>query len=274
MRRTNLKVVLVREDIVDLFNLRYSSKNELAHLVHGSLHAGAVVLCESLHRDIPRLLVRAVEVHIYNLADILERLPLPSRFDLGAEDAVPGLWQPGELIAVEAVECGSRALQHEQLLDLGADLDALILARDGLDYADLLAVAVERVRVRLAVDGHAGPAVLDNLNVCSVDVGVLLDEVVAEDGGKALGRVDGMLFCEDVDGLLLGVCGDDRAVVRFGVAVAVNKGCGGIIGALTRSQCRLQGECRRSAQRRCEHPSFHSYLPCTDGRCPCHTWRS
>lgn len=63
---------------------------------------------------------------------------------------------------------------------------------------------------------------LDDLDVCGVDVGVGLDEVVTEDSGELLGRVDGVLLRFDVDGLLLGVCSDDWGVVGLRVAVGVS----------------------------------------------------
>jgi hypothetical protein len=52
--------------------------------------------------------------------------------------------------------------------------------------------------------------VLNNLNVRSVDVGVLLDEVGSEDGCEELGRRDWVLFGEDIAGLLLGVGRNDN----------------------------------------------------------------
>lgn len=216
--RTDFEVVLVGQHIVDLRDERNLCKDQFAHLVHGSLHARAVVFGEGLHREVPRALPCAIEVDLAHLGEVGKRLPLPARLDLSAEDAVPGLGQAREFVAVETVEGRSGALEHEQLLNLGSDLHALILARDGLDNADLLAVAEERVRVWLAVDGHARPAVLDDLDVCGVDVRVGLDEVVAEERGKLLGRVDGVLLGLDVDGLLLGVCGNDGTVVGLGVA--------------------------------------------------------
>lgn len=65
---------------------------------------------------------------------------------------------------------------------------------------------------------------LDDLDVCGMNVGVGLDKVVAENGSELLGRIDGVLFGENVDGLFLGVCSDDRAVVGFGVASGISNG--------------------------------------------------
>lgn len=59
---------------------------------------------------------------------------------------------------------------------------------------------------------------LDDFDVGSVDVRVLLDEVFGEDGGELFGRVDRVLLCEDVGSLLLGVGGNDDGVVGLGVA--------------------------------------------------------
>jgi hypothetical protein len=72
--------------------------------------------------------------------------------------------------------------------------------------------------VWLAVDVHARPTVLDDLDMDGVDVRVRAYEVVADYGGELLGRVDGVLLCEDVGGLLLGVGCDNDGVVCFSVA--------------------------------------------------------
>lgn len=71
--------------------------------------------------------------------------------------------------------------------------------------------------MRIAVDGHAVPAVGDDIGMGGVDVRVCLDEMRGEDGAEELGGCDGVLFGEDVDGVFDGVCGDDDAVVCFGV---------------------------------------------------------
>jgi hypothetical protein len=60
--------------------------------------------------------------------------------------------------------------------------------------------------------------VLDDLDVGGMDVRVLVDEMIAEDCGELLGWVNGVLLCENVGGLLLGVGRDDDGVVGFGVA--------------------------------------------------------
>jgi hypothetical protein len=60
--------------------------------------------------------------------------------------------------------------------------------------------------------------VLDDLDMGGMDVRVRVYEVVANDGGELLGRVDRVLLCEDVGGLLLGVGCDDDGVVCLGVA--------------------------------------------------------
>jgi hypothetical protein len=119
---------------------------------------------------------------------------------------------------METMERTPGALEHEELFNLAADGDASIFARHGFDDALFVAVAEKGVWVWLAVDGHARPAVLDDFDVRGVDVRVLLDEVGAEDGGEFLGGRDGVLFCEDVARLLLGVGGYDDGVVGVGVA--------------------------------------------------------
>jgi hypothetical protein len=64
--------------------------------------------------------------------------------------------------------------------------------------------------------------VLNDLDVCGVDVRVGVDEVVANYGSKLLRRVDRVLFGEDVSCLLLGVCSNNDGVVCLGVAVGVS----------------------------------------------------
>lgn len=49
----------------------------------------------------------------------------------------------------------------------------------------------------LAIDGHACPSVGYDLDVGGVDVGVFLDEVSGENGGKELRWIHGVLFCKD-----------------------------------------------------------------------------
>lgn len=60
---------------------------------------------------------------------------------------------------------------------------------------------------------------LNDLDVCGVNVRVGVDKVVANNGGKLLGRVDGVLLCENVGSLLLGVCCDNDRIIGSGIAV-------------------------------------------------------
>ena len=186
---TDLKVVLVRQRILNRLNKSLASQNLLRHLVHGVLHAGAVILSEGLEGDLTGRLPGSVKVlHISaHLVESREALPAPSGIDIRAEDAVPGLLESGVLVADEAPELRVGALQHGQVVQRGADVDALALDHVNLDIALLLPVAHERVRVRLAVDRHARPAVRDDLGVRGVNVRILRDEVCAQDRAEQLG---------------------------------------------------------------------------------------
>lgn len=48
--------------------------------------------------------------------------------------------------------------------------------------------------MRLAVDGHSGPSVHDDVDMGGVDVLVGFDEMVADYGGEELGRSDRVLL--------------------------------------------------------------------------------
>jgi hypothetical protein len=61
--------------------------------------------------------------------------------------------------------------------------------------------------------------VLDDLDVYRVDVWVCRGEVIADNGSELLWRVNRVLLCKNVGGLLLGVGRNDDGVVCFGVAV-------------------------------------------------------
>lgn len=221
MKHTNLKVVNVRQRILDSIKQRHSSQNLLTHLVHSSLHTGRVILGKSLAGSITGSLPRKVKVvHIsLDIVQASEAAPLPVGINLGAENTVPSLLERGELVTDEAPELGTGALEDGQAVNGGVDFDALALDDVDLDVAGLGAVLDEGVGVGLAVDLHAHPAVGDDVDVGGVDVGVLLDEVCAEDGAEQLGGSDGLLLGGDVDGVLDGVGGDDDAVVGLGVAV-------------------------------------------------------
>ncbi|KAL2277369.1 hypothetical protein FJTKL_00072 [Diaporthe vaccinii] len=212
---TDLEVVLVRQGVAGEVCLGHRLQDLLAHLVHGVLHAGALVLGKRLHGDGPGGLPGGVEPGrgLAHGVDPGEGLPRPGAVDVGRQDAVPGLGEGGVLVAHEAVELGPGALEHREPHDAAPERDAAVPGHGGLDVAGLLAVAVEGVRVGLAVDDHAGPAVHDDLDVGGGDVRVGVQEVLTQDRGEELGRVDGVFLCLDVDGVLHRVRGHDDAVV-------------------------------------------------------------
>lgn len=82
------------------------------------------------------------------------------------------------------MEARSGTLEDQQSLDARADSDTNTALSGDLDIAGFGAVAEEGVRVREAVDDDAGPAVSDDLDVCDMYVGVLLDEVRGDNGGE------------------------------------------------------------------------------------------
>lgn len=159
--------MLIRQRILNSINQGLLAQNLVGHLVHGVLDTGTVIIGESLEGDIPGSLPGRVEL-VGNGADLVqstEALPVPVGSNVGAENAIPGLLERGIFVADEAVELRAGALEHGQAADRGLDIDALALDDVDLDVAGLVAVLVERVRVRLAVEVHAGPAMGDDLDV-------------------------------------------------------------------------------------------------------------
>lgn len=77
--KVDLKVMLVRQSVLDIRRVRGSNKDLVAHVVHGSLHTRTVLLCECVDGDLSGSLVALVELVLLlaDLLDILELLPLP-----------------------------------------------------------------------------------------------------------------------------------------------------------------------------------------------------
>lgn len=209
--------MLVGQRVGDQLRLWYGSQDLLAHLVHGVLHAGALILGESRQSNLTSLFPRRIELGycLPHSSNICKGLPLPGSINVGGQDAIPSLAQSGVLVPHEAVECRASALEHSQALNAAVDDDAALASNAGLNIARLLAVAQETVRMRLSTNLHARPAVRDYLDVCGVDVAVGVDEVGAEDGGEKLRGVDGVQLGGDEDCVLDGVGGDDDAVVAL-----------------------------------------------------------
>ena len=183
VKHTNFEEVVIRQRIVNSIQQRHSSKNLLSHLVHSRLDRGTVILSKGLEGNRAGRLPSSIELLNVRLdiGKTSEAVPLPARGDISAEDTVPGLLEGGVFVADEAPELGTGALQHGQAFNGAVDVDALSFDDVDLHVARLGAGLDERVRVRLAVDLHAHPAVGNDINVRRVDVAVLLDEVCAQD---------------------------------------------------------------------------------------------
>ena len=185
------------------------------------MNTGAVVLGESLEGGVAGNgpgVVELVSIGL-DLGEAVEAAPLPVSSNVGAQDTVPGLLKSSELITKETVELRTGALEHSQVFDGGLDVDTLALVDINLGVAGFAALLDEGVGVRLAINVHAHPAVGNNVNVGSVDMAVLLDEVCAEDGAEQLGGSHGLLLSGDIDGVLDGVGSNNDAVVGLGVAI-------------------------------------------------------
>jgi len=223
--QVNLKVVLVGKRVAGGLDFGSRGQDLLAHFVHGVLHGSALVGRERAQGNRSGVFpgfVKPLDAFVDGRQG-RETLPGPAAVDDGAQDAVPGLGKAGEVVADKSVKGRAGALEDSQAGDAALEVDAGIPADKSLDGPDVFAVAKEAVGVRGTVDGQAGPAVHHNVDVGDADVRVRVDEVGAQDTGKELGRVDGVLLCLDVDGVLDGVRGDDDAVVRLGVpSVAVS----------------------------------------------------
>ena len=217
---TNLEIVLIGEGVVNRFDQWHCCQDLFAHFIHGVLDASTVVRSEGLQSNLAGSIPRLVKLGHYRLdfGKGGEGLPLPASLNLGAQNAVPCLRELSVCVAVEAIEGRTGALKNKKLLNLGAQEDALVFPCNGLDNTNFLAVAEKGVWVWLSINGHARPPVLDDLDVCGVDVRVGLDEVGSDNGCEELGRCDRVLLGEDVAGLLLGVGGYDNGVVCRGIA--------------------------------------------------------
>lgn len=141
----DLEVVLVGQGVLDSLEIRHSSQNQLAHLVHGSLDRGTVILGEDLESGIPGRLPSVGELVSIglDLGQSAKATPLPVGVDIGAENSVPCLLESGVLVADEAPELGAGALEHGQPVDGGVDVDALALDDVDLHVAGLGAVLDE-----------------------------------------------------------------------------------------------------------------------------------
>ena len=218
---TNLEVVLIRQREGDLVNLRSRLKDLLAHPIHGGLNRSTVVGGKDLKNNVAGSFIGLVEslYTLLNLSEVVELLPGPGAVNIGRHNAVPDLGKSGELVTDEAVESRAGALEHGQIPNTAANGDALA-GNIGRDVTALLAVAPEAVWVRLAIDDQAGPTVHLDVDMGHREVSVLVQEVLAELGGKEFRRVDRELLSLDVNGVLDRIGSNDDRVVGLSVTAA------------------------------------------------------
>lgn len=204
VKHTNFEEVDIRQRIVNSLQERLNSKNLLSHLVHSRLDGGTVILSKGLEGNSAGRLPSSIELLnvCLDIGKTSEAAPLPVRGDISAEETVPGLLEGRVFVADETPELGTGALQHGQASDRAFDVDALSFDDVDLHVARLGARLDKRVRVWLAVDLHAYPAVGNDVNVRRVDVAVLLDEVCAQDRAEQLRWGYGVLLGCDEDGVL------------------------------------------------------------------------
>jgi hypothetical protein len=219
-REINLEIVLIGEGVVNCFDQWHCCQDLFAHFIHGVLDASAIVCSEGLQSNLAGSIPCLVKLghHRLDFGKGGEGLPLPASLYLRAQNAVPCLRELSVCVAVEVIEGRTGALKNKKFLNLGAQGDALVFPCNGLDNTNFLAVAEEGVWVWLSINGHACPPVLDDLDVCGVDVRVGLDEVSSDNGCEELGGCDRVLLGEDVASLLLGVGGYDDRIVCRGIA--------------------------------------------------------
>ena len=117
------------------------------------------------------------------------------------------------------MELRASALQDEETRDTTLNLDTLSSASLNVGDSGIGAVARKGVRVGLSINGHASPPVRDNLDMCSMDMLVVLNEMLAERAGVQFRRGHEILLRLDVDGVLDAVSCDNHAVVCMRVTV-------------------------------------------------------
>ena len=211
--------MLVWQRVLDGLDTWSSLEDLLAHLVHSILYRRGVLLGKELHGDGTSIVPGLVEgCHgSLHFCDSGEVLPVPDAVDFGGENAIPNLWESGELVTNKAVELRASALQHKKAGNTTLDADSLASANLDIGNSDIGAIAGKGVWVRLSSNSHASPSVRDNLDMRSMNVTVLLYKVRSEGGSEILWRSHGILLRLDVDGVLDAVSGNDAAVVCMGV---------------------------------------------------------
>lgn len=206
------------------------------------MNTSTVVLGKELERDFSSSFPGLVEFGrvVLDSLEVGQGAPLPACVYVGGQDAIPGLGQGGVLVANESVEGGAGCFEHGESRDGAGDVNAVLAADTGLDVARLAGILDEAVGMRLPVDIHPVPSVGDDVDVGHMDVAVLLDKVIAQDRGKPLRWIDGMLLGGDEDGVLNGVGGHHDTVVGVGIGslnVTFEEAADGHLGDILKVGC-------------------------------------
>src|SRR5918992_6376023 len=199
------EVVAVRQGEADALDLGVRLEHRLAHAVQRELDRGAVVVCENVEEavahSLPCGLVVTAPVAV-----------LPARRDRRSEDAVVGLGERGEAVAVEALEGRAGRAQYEQVLDAGGAAHPAPIGPNLLD-AGGAGAALPGVRVAA---GQALPGVLAQAGERAGHARIR-EEVLREGACEGWQRVERALGGERVNDVAHRVGGDQAGVVALGV---------------------------------------------------------
>ncbi|KAL3712261.1 hypothetical protein TMatcc_000959 [Talaromyces marneffei ATCC 18224] len=143
VRATVHLIMLVRQRVLHRLNLWHNGQNLICHIVHGSLHTSAILLCESAQSNFPcsaPCVIESGRIGL-DLSKAREVLPVPCCIDLRAENTVPDFRQSSVFVTHESPELGSGGFQDMQTLNCRSNFDSLALGNVDLDVTCFSAIA-------------------------------------------------------------------------------------------------------------------------------------
>lgn len=118
---------------------------------------------------------------------------------------------------MEVGETTASTLENQDILQRANDIESLVFRKDNMGLACLTGVANEGMAVGLSLNLHASPGSDGDIEGSSMDVLVFIDKVLGKFSGENLGNTDIVVLGKHIDGILLGVGGDDDGVIGLGV---------------------------------------------------------